>query len=98
MCAMIALNTTAPDSSFWPLVAPLPHFATNMTNHVPRFAVVEAQNALTNSVLERCSTREKFKDLMTRLYNYERFSCPFKRGTRCALVCSVCGVADCMSA
>ena len=62
----------------------------------PNFAVVEAQNALTNSVLERCGTREKFKDLMTRLYNYERFSCPFKRGSRCALACTVCGVADCI--
>ena len=53
----------------------------------PNDAVVDAQNALTDSVLEKCGTREKFKELMTRLYNYERFSCPFKRGARCAWAC-----------
>ena len=57
----------------------------------PNTAVVEAQNALTSSVLDKCGTREKFKELMTRLYNYERFSCPFKRGNRCALAGAACG-------
>ena len=45
-------------------------------------AFVEAQNALTDGVLAECATRARFKELMTALYNYPRFSCPFKRGDR----------------
>ena len=45
-------------------------------------AVVEAQNKLTHEVLEQCETRSQFKDLMTKVYNYARYSCPFKRGDR----------------
>jgi len=37
---------------------------------------------LTASVLAQCGTRAKFKALMTRLYDYPRFSCPSKRGAR----------------
>lgn len=46
-------------------------------------AVVDAQNALTDSVLARCGTRDAFKDLFTELFNYERFGTPYKRGERC---------------
>ena len=49
-------------------------------------AFVEAQNALTDAVLAECTTRARFKDLMTALYDYPRFSCPFKWGDRWAAV------------
>lgn len=45
-------------------------------------AVVEAQNKLTSSVLEQCTSREQFKELMTELYNYPKYGCPYKRGGR----------------
>lgn len=45
-------------------------------------AFVEKQNMLTASVLAQCKTRDKFKNLMTELYDYPRFSCPSKRGER----------------
>ncbi|CAK0748120.1 hypothetical protein CVIRNUC_001815 [Coccomyxa viridis] len=45
-------------------------------------AFVEAQNKLTHKVLEQCKTRGQFKELMTKVYNYARYSCPFKRGDR----------------
>lgn len=38
-------------------------------------AVVDAQNALTESVLAQCDTRDRFKALMTQLYDYPRFGC-----------------------
>lgn len=45
-------------------------------------AWVEAQNALTASVLDQCETRPRFKALMTRLYDYPRFGLPRKHGDR----------------
>ena len=45
-------------------------------------AWVEAQNAVTASVLDRCETRLRFKALMTRLYDYPRFGLPRKHGDR----------------
>ena len=42
------------------------------------YAVVEAQNQLTQTVVAQCETRDEFKELMTRLYNYERYGCPYK--------------------
>ena len=45
--------------------------------------VVEAQNNLTRDVLAECATRDQFKDLLTQLYNYPRYSTPFRRGSRC---------------
>ena len=39
---------------------------------------MEAQNQLTQTVLAQCETRDDFKELMTRLYNYERYGCPYK--------------------
>ena len=45
-------------------------------------AVVDAQNALSQSVLQRCETRAGFKDLMNELYDYPRYGCPYKRGGR----------------
>lgn len=45
-------------------------------------AVVSAQNDLTSKVLERCETREKFAGLMRQLFDYPRYGCPFKRGSR----------------
>ncbi|KAK9792686.1 hypothetical protein WJX73_000704 [Symbiochloris irregularis] len=43
---------------------------------------VSAQNALTSKVLESCETRDKFSGLMKQLFDYPRYGCPFKRGSR----------------
>ncbi|XP_078398617.1 prolyl endopeptidase-like [Cetorhinus maximus] len=43
---------------------------------------VEAQNKLTLPFLEKCSIREKFKERMTELYDYPKYSCHFRKGTR----------------
>lgn len=45
-------------------------------------AFVDAQNVVTNAVLAQCDTRDAFKNLMTRLYDYPRYSCPSKQGER----------------
>ncbi|XP_067841055.1 prolyl endopeptidase-like [Heptranchias perlo] len=45
-------------------------------------AYVEAQNKLTVPFLEKCSIREKFKERMTELYDYPKYSCHFRKGTR----------------
>lgn len=45
-------------------------------------AFVDAQNEVTARVLAQCGTRDKFKALMTRLYDYPRYSCPSKQGER----------------
>ncbi|XP_066930908.1 prolyl endopeptidase-like [Clytia hemisphaerica] len=43
---------------------------------------VEKQNELTKSVLETCETRDKFNKRMTKLYDYPKHGCPFRRGNR----------------
>lgn len=45
-------------------------------------AFVSAQNQLTQPFLERCGVRDQFKERMTELYDYPKYSCPFKRGSR----------------
>ncbi|XP_016344937.1 prolyl endopeptidase-like [Sinocyclocheilus anshuiensis] len=45
-------------------------------------AFVNAQNHLTLPFLEQCEIRDIFKDRMTELYDYPKYSCPFKRGNR----------------
>ncbi|XP_076021491.1 prolyl endopeptidase isoform X2 [Genypterus blacodes] len=45
-------------------------------------AFVSAQNQLTVPFLEQCEVRDLFKDRMTELYDYPKYSCPFKRGSR----------------
>ncbi|XP_048063723.1 prolyl endopeptidase [Megalobrama amblycephala] len=45
-------------------------------------AFVNAQNQLTLPFLEQCEVRDVFKDRMTELYDYPKYSCPFKRGNR----------------
>uniref|UniRef100_A0A673ZUG5 Prolyl endopeptidase n=1 Tax=Salmo trutta TaxID=8032 RepID=A0A673ZUG5_SALTR len=45
-------------------------------------AFVNAQNQLTLPYLERCEVRDLFKERMTELYDYPKYSCPFKRGSR----------------
>ncbi|KAG7263651.1 hypothetical protein CRUP_037983 [Coryphaenoides rupestris] len=45
-------------------------------------AFVNAQNQLTMPYLERCEVRNLFKERMTELYDYPKYSCPFKRGSR----------------
>merc|ERR1711916_264816 len=43
---------------------------------------VEAQNAISEPYLKDCPARGKFYDRMSELYNYPKYSCPFKRGSR----------------
>eukprot|EP01023_Acetabularia_acetabulum_P003193 TRINITY_DN11349_c0_g1_i2.p1 TRINITY_DN11349_c0_g1~~TRINITY_DN11349_c0_g1_i2.p1 ORF type:complete len:835 (-),score=107.60 TRINITY_DN11349_c0_g1_i2:1168-3591(-) len=43
---------------------------------------VQEQNQVTQSILEQCESRSKFSNLMTKLYNFPRYGCPFKRGNR----------------
>lgn len=43
---------------------------------------VEKQVTLTNSVLENCDSKQKFKDRITALYDYPKYECPFKRGDK----------------
>ncbi|MED6276323.1 hypothetical protein CHARACLAT_001954 [Characodon lateralis] len=45
-------------------------------------AFVNAQNQLTLPFLEECEVRDLFKERMTELYDYPKYSCPFKRGNR----------------
>lgn len=45
-------------------------------------AFVDAQNQITMPFLEKSSVREKFKERMTELYDYPKYSCPYKRGRR----------------
>lgn len=45
-------------------------------------AWVEAQNKVTNGFLETIPERTKIRDRLTKLWNYERFSSPWKRGGR----------------
>lgn len=45
-------------------------------------AFVTAQNQLTLPYLEQCEVRDLFKERMTELYDYPKYSCPFKRGSR----------------
>ncbi|CAL1583695.1 unnamed protein product [Knipowitschia caucasica] len=45
-------------------------------------AFVEAQNNLTMPFLEKCKIREKFHERLTELYDYPKYSTPFRRGNR----------------
>ncbi|RKP11067.1 prolyl endopeptidase-like protein [Thamnocephalis sphaerospora] len=44
-------------------------------------AFVEAQNAITFDYIGKCSQRGDLKEKLTKLYDYARSSCPFKRGS-----------------
>lgn len=43
---------------------------------------IEAQNRITFSFLEEIPWREKIKERLTKLWNYERYGVPFKQGDR----------------
>ncbi|XP_023687820.1 prolyl endopeptidase-like [Paramormyrops kingsleyae] len=45
-------------------------------------AFVEEQNKLTMPYLEQCAIREKFHQRLTDLFDYPKYSCPYKRGDR----------------
>ena len=45
-------------------------------------AFVTAQNKLTQSVLDRCDGRGAFKERMTKMWNYEKFGVPSRKGDR----------------
>jgi prolyl oligopeptidase len=46
----------------------------------PTKAWVQAQNAVTNSYLSTIPTRDKIQQRLTQLWDYEKYSSPFKRG------------------
>ena len=43
---------------------------------------VEAQNKLTFGYLAQIPARDKIKDRLTKLWNYEKYGVPFKEGSR----------------
>lgn len=43
---------------------------------------MEAQNKITVPFLEQCPVRGLFKERMTELYDYPKYSCHFKKGKR----------------
>jgi len=43
---------------------------------------VDAQNSITVPFLEKCEVREQIGKRLTQLWNYPKYSCPFKRGQR----------------
>uniref|UniRef100_A0A3Q0SDY6 Prolyl endopeptidase n=1 Tax=Amphilophus citrinellus TaxID=61819 RepID=A0A3Q0SDY6_AMPCI len=45
-------------------------------------AFVEEQNKLTMPYLEKCAVRAQFHQRLTEVYNYPKYSCPYKRGKR----------------
>lgn len=45
-------------------------------------AFVEEQNKLTMPYLEQCAIRAQFHQRLTEVYNYPKYSCPYKRGKR----------------
>ncbi|KAM6959435.1 prolyl endopeptidase isoform 1-T2 [Aplochiton taeniatus] len=45
-------------------------------------AFVEEQNKLTMPYLEQCAVRPQFHKRLTELYDYPKYSCPYKRGDR----------------
>jgi len=45
-------------------------------------AWIQAQNQVTFAYLDQISSREQIKERLTKLWNYERYSAPFKEGDR----------------
>lgn len=43
---------------------------------------IQAQNEITIPFLESCKYRHKLKERLTELWNYPKYSCPFRRGAR----------------
>ena len=45
-------------------------------------AFVDEQNKLSTPFINSCSDREKIKEDLTGLWNYEKFGCPHREGNR----------------
>ena len=45
-------------------------------------AFVDEQNKLSTPFINSCSDREKIKEDLTGLWNYEKFGCPHREGDR----------------
>ena len=43
---------------------------------------VQKQVKLTESVLEKCETREKLRENITKLFDHPRYEAPFRRGDK----------------
>ena len=65
-----------------PVADPYRWMENDVRNDPEVAAWVEAENQVTNSVLQTLPLRPWFKDRMTALYNYERYGVPAKKGGR----------------
>ncbi|XP_066573522.1 prolyl endopeptidase [Amia ocellicauda] len=45
-------------------------------------AFVEEQNKLSMPFLEKCAVKQRFQERLTELFDYPKYSCPYKRGNR----------------
>ncbi|XP_006736919.2 prolyl endopeptidase-like [Leptonychotes weddellii] len=54
----------------------------SVLTHTRFSAFVEAQNKITVPFLEQCPIRGLYKERMTELYDYPKYSCHFKKGKR----------------
>ena len=52
-------------------------------------AWVSAQNKVTQQFLATCPDKEPLEARLKEVYNYERFSCPFRRGDRVSAATAV---------
>lgn len=41
---------------------------------------VDAQNSLTTPYINQCAYKSSINERLTKLWNYQKYSCPFKRG------------------
>ena len=45
-------------------------------------AFVDAQNAISTSFIQSCEHRDFIRNKLTEMWNYPKYSVPFKRGSR----------------
>lgn len=43
---------------------------------------VDAQNAITQPFLEKCESRTTINDYLTKYWNYAKYSCPYRHGSK----------------
>lgn len=65
----------------WQVAEAVSSCSAHRSPFVPQ-AFVEEQNKVTMPYLERCAVRPQFHQRLTELYDYPKYSCPYKRGKR----------------